>query len=368
MLVPIKAVNPFAPGVGVEYVDDEDPRMVQNPLIVEGPSVVEGVDIFRKFCDYRIWHTITGTESGISLSTDSDSDCIDQQIQCLLTSNDSSPEFIDRVDSITLIYPKAMDAHVTRRLAHLPSPLPMVGNNTSARTGKVIHLLGKGGTRSFEIHQRPLDIETDQTGWYVCLNIPDDPGWVVYLPRNAPFMHIAPPRKAFVSQAEYESNVWGRVEGWFNDKGFKVDGKQYPLGNNSFPDYEACIDGLRFDVEITSVPDLSRWTIKAHFRDLENRIRQLAVQPGESKADVINDLNRILAKKRKAMNNSSRGAGDINRCILVISNWSTYDLSEDILKQVDFEPFDSVMLDERDSISCIYCEASSQLSLNVKPD
>ena len=358
MLVPIKPVNPFAPGVGVEYVDHEDPRMVQYPLILEVPTVIEGADIFRKFCDYRIWHTITAAESGIGLSTDSENDCIEQQVQSLLESNDKSPEFIDRVDSITVIYPKAMEDHITRRLAHLPSPLPLVGNNTAPRAGKVIHLRGKGGTRSFPIHQKALDIETDQTEWFVCLNIPDDPGWVVYLPRNQPFMHVNPPRKAFASQAAYESNVWGKVEDWFTQNGLKLESKQHPLGKNSFPDYQASFNGWSFDVEITSVPDLNRWTIKAHYRDLEKRIRQLAIQPSESQADVINDLNRILAKKRIAMTNLSRGAEDTKECVLVISNWSTYDLSDNILKQIDFAPFYSVMLDQRESISCIYVKES----------
>lgn len=354
MLVPTKPINPFAPGVGIEYVEAGDPRSAQCPLIVEGPSVVEGLAIFRRFCDYRIWNTINDPASGISPDTGANNAPIDEQIQRLVESNDDAPEFIDRVDSVTVIYPQAMEAEVIRKLSHLPSPLPLLGKNTQTRTGRVVHLRGIGGTRSFVVHQRPLDIETEEKGLYLCLNIPDDPGWVVYLPQNRPFLKLDRPRRVFASQAEYERSVWTRVEQWLSDKGITVDSKQHPLGSNSFPDYEVSINGAIFDVEITSIPDLTRWTLKSSFRDLESRIQQLAKQPRERKEDAITDLNRILAKKRQIMNNRSREGRSSQWYILVLSNRSTYDLTKDILEQTDFAPFDVVLLDENETISCIY--------------
>lgn len=79
---------------------------------------------------------------------------------------------------------------------------------------------------------------------------------------------------------------------------------------------------------MTSVPDWERWTIESTYRDLERVTSEVARQPGETREDVAEDLQRVLAKKRERV---ERAAEDnLGRpCILVRSNWSAHELSDE---------------------------------------
>ena len=151
-----------------------------------------------------------------------------------------------------------------------------------------------------------------------------------------------------------EKAAWDKVSSRFESCGFTVSAKPYPEGKNSFPDFRAWVDGWEFDVEMTSVPDMTNWTIKGTFRKLEGRISEIAKQPGQTRGDVIDEFLRKCSDKRLRVE-SAAIRGQRRRCMLVMSNWSAHALVAECSwfgEALSF--FDVVMLIEFDEVYCIY--------------
>ncbi len=204
--------------------------------------------------------------------------------------------------------------------------------------------------------KRPLDIEVSDTSIFVCLNNPAKPGWVVAAPRDKPPMLFERNLRAVSTNDIAEKAAWDKVSLWLESRGFTVSSKPYTNGENSFPDYRAWIDGSEFNVEMTSVPDMTEWTLKEPFRKLEGRISEIARQPGQTRAKVIEEFLRKCCDKRHRVKNTV--IGDQRRsCMLVVSNWSAHALVDECSRlgsPISF--FDVVMLIEFDEVYCVYPE------------
>ena len=173
------------------------------------------------------------------------------------------------------------------------------------------------------------------------------------VPRNgSPMEGVARPQ-VLNEQEVSEQTAWERVSSWLRDIDFPVKGRPYPNGENCFPDYRAWIGGQEYDVEMTSVPDMKRWTIKSTYRDLERSISEVAKHSGETKDNVAEDLQRVLVKKRKRVERAAEGTPQ-KPCVLVISNWSVHKISdESYWSKEDLRAFEAVILLEWDDIHYI---------------
>ena len=202
--------------------------------------------------------------------------------------------------------------------------------------------------------EQPLDIDVSDTSVFVCLNNPANPGWVVVAPHDKPPMLFGRNLRAVSTNDISEKAAWDNVCSWFEFRGFTVSAKPYPEGKNSFPDFRAWVDGWEFDVEMTSVPDMTDWTLKGTFRKLEERISEIAKLPGQTRGEVIDEFLRKCSDKRHCVESAAIG-GQRRPCMLVISNWSAHALAKEFSRfGAELSFFDVVMLIEVDKVYCIY--------------
>ena len=344
------------PGAGLKLVDDNDQAVTPRLLAIEASSMKEARRILKKYHDYRLWDQLQSLGSHPEVMPADESGNLATTIQKLFSHNDDESSFNAGVDSVTLTYPKAMQPKVTAQLSSFPPRLPFVQGSSFTDSGKSIHVESREGTRSLVVLERPLDIEVSDTSIFVCLNNPAKPGLVVAAPRDKPPMLFERNLRAVSANDIAEKAAWDKVSLWLESRGFTVSSKPYPNGENSFPDYRAWIDGSEFDVEMTSVPNMTEWTLKETFRKLEGRISEIAKQPGQTRAEVIEEFLRKCCDKRHRVKNTA--IGDQRRpCMLVVSNWSAHALVDECSRlgsPISF--FDVVMLIEFDEVYCVYPE------------
>ena len=352
MLTPLRLPGIIPAGAGVELVDDDDPILMRCPLVIEG-SLSEAEVIYRKFWGYRIWHKLTENRPTSGVMPEGTGGQLAKVIQDLYLSNESDPAFSSGVDSVTVIYPRALESRVTTQLSGFPPRFSSVPVSSMTGTGKAIHVQARTGTKSLAVLGQPLDIDVPDRGVFLCLNNPVNPTWVAAAPRNKPSMRLFSRRQVLNEHEISERAAWERVDSWLRSKGFSVRGDQYPEGENAPPDYRAWIQGAEYDVEMTSVPDMGKWTLKSKYHHLEKRISEVAKQPGETMAEVTDALCRVLSKKRESLERMSEGKPRRPR-MLVVSNWSTHELvDESRWPQECVSTFDIVMLVELDGVYCI---------------
>ena len=244
----------------------------------------EATRIIKKYHDYRMWNQLQSLNSHPEVKIADDGGGLATRIQKLYRYNDDESGFGEGVESVTLTFPKAAQSKVTAQLSGFPPSLSLVAGSPLMGSGKSIHVRSRAGTRSLPILEQPLDIEISDTSIFVCLNNPAKPGWMVVAPRNKPPMVFERNLRSVDTNDISEKAAWHKVCSWLNSRGFTVFGKAYPEGKNSFPDFRAWINGLELDVEMTSVPDMTDWTLKGTFRTLEERISEIAKLPGQTRA------------------------------------------------------------------------------------
>ena len=353
MLVPIRQPLLVPPGAGIRYVEDNDPLLMRNPILIEG-SQSEVEDIFRKFWEYRIWHKMTATRSLPEVMAPYSTGSIYDAVQELYRLNEKNPEFVKHVNSITLLYPRALESKITIQLSSCPPCLPVSVGNNPAGASKSIHVRGLAGTKSLAVFQQSLSIEVPNSAVFLCLNNPLKPSWVTVIPKGRQPMQLNMQRSVLNKKEISEGVAWEHIEFWMFSRGIPMYGEPYPNGENRFPDYRAWIKDEEFDVEMTTVPDMGKWTMKSSFRNLEKRISEAAKQPAETRQDVIQDLNRILDNKRNSVQKENIG-NTRKPCMLVVSNWSTHELSgDDFWKLSDLSAFEVIMLIEQDETYCVH--------------
>ena len=300
--------------------------------------------IFSKMWDYRIWYHLED-QSDIKRS-DFDGRIMESIQEHYSNTEADDPEFVKGVTSVTILFPKSLETAVTKQLAQLPSPLATGEEPFRKEARKVLHVRNKKGTEiSLPLFEEILDIDVKEKNLFIGLINPSDPPWEIHESDNPIDISIKS-REVMNSNEASEEVAWNKVAFWIQTKKLIISNeREHPNGEYEFPDYRATIQGIDYDIELTSVPDLGRWTIKSGYRKLEEIIQRVARQPGETMADVDQEVIRILGKK------SSRVQS--NPCILIISNWSSYSLRKaSYWEEKDLSKFDLVIVIEGTRVWC----------------
>ena len=341
-------------GAGIVLADENDPAVTPRVLAIEASSMGEATRILRKYHDYRMWHQLQSLNSDPEVMPTDDGDDLATAIQKLYRYNDDKYGLGEGVESVTLTFPKGAQSKVTAQLSGFPPSLFLVTGSPLAGSGKSIHVKSRAGTRSLPVLEQPLEIEVSDRSFFVCLNNPAKPGWMVVAPRNKPPILFKRDLRVVGTNDISEKAAWDKVSSWFKSREFTVSAKPYPEGKNSFPDFRAWINGSEFDVEMTSVPDMTNWTLKETFRKLEERISEIAKQPGQTRGEVIDEFLEKCSDKRHRVE-STATRGQQRQCMLVMSNWSAHELVAECSRfDAELSFFDVVMLIEFDKVYCIY--------------
>ena len=210
---------------------------------------------------------------------------------------------------------------------------------------------GRNGTKSLAIAQQCLDIEVQESHIFIFVSSSSDPSWVILAPKEGPLKYAyASERPRVLTDTGYsELAAWEKIKSWLETAHISVQQEQqYPEGKNAFPDFRAWIGGQEYNIEMTSVPDLEKWMLRGNYRDLEKKICQVAAQPSETQQEVVDKLHELVVNKVRRASASKR------RFMLVVSNWSTYELSDEALWPTSlFSEIDSVLLIDINEVLCI---------------
>ena len=352
MKVPIQFQFTVPQGAQVQVVDDDHPALTRCPIVIGSRDVTDIEAIARKFWDYRIWHTLQETGSRTDVMPAANHGRVAEAIRELYWFNESDPKFLNGVDSVTVMYPKIHSINVRKQTAELPPHLPLVSDFSSRDNAKSIHIETENGTKCLAVFEQILDIEVPNPAVFLSLNSPSDPAWAMYISERGP-MHLADPVTVLNDQQLSERHAWERVYSWCHRVGIPVFGEQYPNGEYGFPDYGASIAGKHYQVEMTTTPDMGKWTIKASYRHLEKMIREVARQPSETLAEVSAHISRVIAQKSKRVRKDKQvsGACPTDHYMLVLTNFSTHDLDPASIGDAnDFSEFDAVLLIQSDEV------------------
>ena len=342
------------PGAGIELFDENDPVVTPRVLAIEAYSKEKVAEILRKYHDYRIWHTLQSLDSNPEAMSADDSGDLATTIQKHYLNNDDEFGFGASVESVTLIFPKAAQSKVTERLSGFPPRLSLVPGPILKGSDKSAHVQGLAGTRSLPVFEKPLDIEVHDRSIFICLNNPAKPGLVVAAPNNKPPMRLKDNLRVVGKSDFSEKAAWDQVCSWLKHRGFTVSAEPYPNGKSNYPDFRAQIGNFEVDVEMTSVPDMTDWTLKGTFRNLEGRISEIAKQPGQTRAEVMDEFLRKCSDKRCCLERAAI-EGQRRDSMLVVSNWSAHALLDECSRLgAALSSFDVVMLIEFDDVHCIH--------------
>ena len=352
LLLPQRQLSLVPPGTEVERVDKDSPLLKRNPLIIEAKTNYETLEIVQKINDYREWFSLSGGLGHRSQSFDQFSDAdnpIQAVAQQLYTENEGrDPEYAKGVDSIILVYPKGLQAKIDPLVLKCTPHLLVYSKGGVSGGGRSVHVLGEEGTKSLGILLRPLDIIVEGGGWFMSLNNPSEAGFGMYIPEDEPPIYFGNPVAASRLKEQWERDAWEVVEQFLRSSGLSVEGDPYPNGPNNFPDYGAYIEGVSINVEMTTVPDFTPWTVGGHYRDLDKRCREIAEQLGETAESVLAHVKRVVANKKATL---AKQEADVSakKCALVISNRSAVELEEEgDWTQFDFSEFALVLVIERE--------------------
>ena len=351
MLVPFRPPSLLSPGMGIERVDRDSPLIKRTPLVIEVGNTSDLPRIIQKIYDYRTWFALVdGLERPAKpfRPFSDQTNPLQAAVQELYSENEyKDEESVYGIDSVTITFPKALQAEVDSMVLECPPHLLVYENRSVFGGGRAVHVSGKHGTKSLGLFLNCLDIEVEETSWYIGLNNPSNPGWVIRVPDEGPPISFGNPVQASQVKEENERTAWSALEQLFRSAGLDIEGDPYPNGPDRFPDYLARIRGEEVDVEITSVPNLEHWTIKTHYRDLEKMCRDLARRQGETKEEVLADLDEVILNKKTILR-KQRAGGRSNRCVLVICNRSAVEIvGEDYWSRNDLSEFALVAVIER---------------------
>ena len=222
---------------------------------------------------------------------------IAEAIQRLYRFNEDDAEFSEGIDSVTLIYTKAHESQVAEQLAAFPPRVPYVHGSPLNTARKAVHVQGLTGTRSLAVLEQCFNIEVPDPSIFLSLNNPSNPPWVVCTPRDRAPMSLRAVQQVLDKHPVSERAAWEKFESWVRSMGLSVRGEQHPNGENSFPDYRAWIQEVEYNIEMTSVPDMEKWTVRSTYRDVEWKISEMAKQPSETREEVVDAVSRVLQKK-----------------------------------------------------------------------
>ena len=366
MLRPIQVPIMVPVGARVEPVDDEDALLEQSPLVIEGSMGMSADAIYRKLSDYRFWHKLCAIKQDTGLFPEADEKLIVDVVQRLYFQHDDRSEYYKGIDSVGIIYTKTDESRVIEQLSELTPALPRLASFSGAdgptralnySGNKSVHVRDPDGiTKSLLVMEQLLDIDVPKPNIFIFLNNSSDPSFYVAVPKDGPAMNAFRFPLVLNEKESKETTAWEYVKEWLKRFGIPVKpAQQYPEGENHYPDFRAWIGNQEYDIEMTSVPDMSKWTIRANSRDLEKKISEVAAQPSENREEVTDKLHEVLDKKATAARASeSLRTEQGRRSMLVITNWSTYQLSDTALyPREKTDAFDVVLLIDIDEVRCI---------------
>ena len=330
---------PFSTPVGapIRIVDDNHPELARFTVAIEAaPSAFRSIS--RKFWNYRIWHKLGWIARQPGVISSNASGRIQEAISELIDFNGHDVDYVQSVESVSVIYPKGQKEFVWRQLSNLL----MTKDQSTGQPCRSIVVSTIAGPKVVTLLEQCLDIEVSDPGAHVCLNSPIAPAWEAYLPQGGPFMNLHP-GWTFDTKELSERSAWERLYSCIRQHGLTMSGTPYPNGDNEFPDYRASIARVDYDVEMTSVPNMNRRTIRSSNRDVEATIRSVAQQPDETIEEIVEELSRVLSSKSKK--------SPTGRYMLVVSNWSSFDLDDtEIWRSLDTTAFDDVILMQRGKV------------------
>ena len=328
-------------GTSIEWVSVDDPKLSRVPIVIEGSSK-EMDTIWRKFFDYRTWDALSDINTDPKSMQSQGGFSIPDAVRNLFNFNEFDPDYTNNVESVSVFYPKNMHQQIVQQM----SRLPLAAGGTTRSGARSISVNTPSGAKVLPVLLQEFDIEVPNAV-HICLNNPEQPAWTAIMAEQdgGPLGNISV-GPALTSHEISENVAWDLVRSWFSQRSISISGKPYPNGRNNFPDYRATISGCSWDVEMSSLPNMSRRTIRASNRDLEATIRRVARQLDETEEEISAELDCRLMKKS--------GYPRSRSYMLVLSNWSTYDLTDDgfwIAK--DVSAFDAVSLIQRNELHMI---------------
>ena len=333
-------------GAQTYIVDNDHPSLARCPLAIQGsPSDI--LRIVQIFWDYRTWYTLEPAGTHADAMAIDGSGGLEASIHELYRYNESDPQFAQGVDSVTIFYTKGAEQRVKKQLATFPDRLLRLGDQTLGPVNKSVHISTSSGTRSLAVLEQSLDISVPEIGVHLCLNNSIDPSFAAYFPREGPMPLTA--QAPVLKQQEYtERAAWELASKFLLASGVSVaEDRQHPNGVSEFPDYRALFDGKDTLVEMTSVPDMKKWTINANNRRLEETIAKVARQQNETLEEVVEVLHRVINKKRERAlkHKANLGTCPEPRYSLVLSNYSTHDLAvQPLWSSQDLSVFNDILL------------------------
>ena len=315
-------------GSPIRVVPNDDLGLQRSPLMIEAP--LEQVPIIaRKYWDYRFWFKMRDPVELHNAISDDGSGDIAAAIRRLYEfnlRNQTDPSIVEGVESVTLFFPLNMKDRVVRQLSNFPPCLDTHNAADRKIASKSIHIATETGTKSLAVLEHGLDVIVPDPRIGICLNNPNAPAWEVRIPPQGPMPLMVDGPSDDAKRAS-EETAWDQFVRFLAQEGRVATGTPYPNGSNEFPDFGGIIDGEHYHVEMTTLPDMQRWTIPYGNRDLEKTIRDVASQPHETLAEVTEHLIRMVEKKTQRVDSYARNGTAVARpCILVLTNRSGHDL------------------------------------------
>ena len=287
---------------------------------------------------YRIWYKLGWIVEQPGVMTSNASGRIQESIGELLDFNSNDLDYVLSVESVSIIYPRGQQEHVWRQLSNRLLTI----DQSTGRPCRSFVIPTVEGPKVIALLEQSLDIEVADPGAHLCLNSRISPAWEAYVPQGGPLLNLDP-GWTFDTKEMSERSAWERLYSWIWHRGLPISGTPYPNGEYGFPDYRASIAGVDYDVEMTSVPNMDRRTIRSSNRDIEETIRRVARQPDETIEEVTAELARVLASKERK--------SPAGRYMLVVSNWSSFDLDDpEIWRTLDTTAFDDVVVLQRGTV------------------
>ena len=287
------------------------------------------------------------SNSGVSNAKSMDVSLIKELASQIVQGMD--PDYIRGSTVLYLIHPQYLKGEVTKALAKLPfSPTP------GANEQRLISIRDNERTHAFQVEPYQMELPRrnfESPGWLIALLFnPEDPALVLSVPASGP-MNGLNSELGLGDTDSVEFRSMNLIEQELGTRGMNVNYVHEPNGHTSFPDFNADIDGIEWEIEVTRV--LGRITkdrvINEEDRDRASNIAKAVRKPPIDRAAIDAALDKAIDEKRGKLKYCKAGA---KYCLVLVNSidldigsastdWSSKDLKAFdtvILVQVNPQP------------------------------